>query len=106
MQTAVTIAWLSLALQAQNFTDVKPSPQQVAWQDLEIGVLLHHGPNSFMDREWGDGAADPKVFNPPQLDAAQWVAAAARGTFTIGTVTFPRCLNSSPTPCGSAAPAF
>jgi alpha-L-fucosidase len=67
---------LPLILAAQNFSDLRPSPQQVAWQDLEIGVLIHFGPNSFMDREWGDGTADPRVFNPPQLDAAHWVAAA------------------------------
>jgi alpha-L-fucosidase len=60
---------------AQNFTEIKPKPQQVEWQDLEFGVLIHYGPNSFMDREWGDGKADPKVFNPTQLDAEQWIRA-------------------------------
>jgi len=59
----------------QSFTDVKPSPQQMAWQDLEIGVLIHFGPNTFMNREWGDGTAPATVFSPTQFDPEQWMRA-------------------------------
>ena len=70
-----TVVVLSTNSQAQNFADIKPSPQQVQWQDMEFGVLIHFGTNTFLDREWGDGTADPKVFNPIQLDAEQWMKA-------------------------------
>jgi len=69
---------LSLALPAawaQGATELSPSPQQVHWQDLEFGVIVHFGTNTFLDREWGDGTADPKVFNPDHVDAAQWARA-------------------------------
>jgi len=60
---------------AQNFTDIKPSPQQLEWQDLEFGVILHFGTNTFLDREWGDGTADPSVFAPDNFDPDQWMRA-------------------------------
>ncbi|MBV8674914.1 MAG: alpha-L-fucosidase [Acidobacteriaceae bacterium] len=61
---------------AQNVTDMKPSPQQLEWQDLEMGAIIHFGTNTFLDREWGDGTASPEVFNPKQVDTDQWMQAA------------------------------
>lgn len=66
---------LAVGALAQNFSEVKPSPQQIAWQEMEIGVIFHFGPNTFMDREWGDGTAQPSVFNPRNFDAEQWIQA-------------------------------
>jgi alpha-L-fucosidase len=70
-----SLAWFATSARAQNFSDIKPSSQQVEWQDLEFGVLIHFGTNTFLDREWGDGKADPKVFNPRQFNAEQWIRA-------------------------------
>ena len=63
------------ALRAQNAVDLKPTPQQTEWQDMEFGVILHFSTNTFLDREWGDGTASPKLFNPKQFDPDQWMKA-------------------------------
>ncbi len=75
---AVTACSLGLATAAaaQNAIELKPSPQQVHWQDLQFGVIVHFGTNTFLDREWGDGTASPKVFNPDRVDPGQWARAA------------------------------
>jgi len=55
---------------------VRPSPQQLRWQQLELTGFFHFGINTFTGREWGDGKEDPMLFNPSALDAAQWVRTA------------------------------
>src|ERR1700751_1753370 len=59
----------------QDLTDLKPSPHALEWQDLEFGVLIHFGPNTFLGKEWGDGTANPSTFKPTQFDPEQWMKA-------------------------------
>src|ERR1700693_3713525 len=59
----------------QDAGDIRPAPYQVAWQDLQFGVIVHFSTNTFLDREWGDGTASPAVFNPTQFDPDQWMQA-------------------------------
>jgi alpha-L-fucosidase len=79
------LASVCVAASPQNAIDIKPTPQQSAWQDLEFGVILHFGPNTFMDREWGDGKASTSVFNPKDFDPDQWMDAikAAGATYVV-----------------------
>ena len=56
---AIFTALSAHVLADQNFMEVKPSPQQVAWQDLEFGVIIHFSTNTFLDRN-GATARQPR----------------------------------------------
>jgi alpha-L-fucosidase len=65
----------------------KPTPEQLAWQRMELTMFCHFGVNTFTDREWGDGTEDPGIFNPAALDCGQWVRAAKAGGFKLMILT-------------------
>lgn len=51
---------------------VLPSNAQLKWHENEFYLFVHFGPNTFTDKEWGDGKEKTEVFNPSQLDCNQW----------------------------------
>lgn len=59
----------------------KPTPEQLAWHDLELGMFCHFGINTFCNQEWGDGSDPPGKFRPTSLDARDWVGTAKEAGF-------------------------
>lgn len=55
-----------------------PTPQQIAWQDAEMGMFCHFSINTFTTNEWGEGKDSPEIFNPTALDARQWASIAKK----------------------------
>lgn len=68
--------WANILVAADPLqTTAVPSPAQLAYQTDQMGAFLHYGPAVFLDGDWRS-VPDPKVFNPTQLDAEQWVLTA------------------------------
>ncbi len=58
-----------------------PSKGQLIWQETEMYCIIHFGPDTYTDKEWGYGDEDPAIFNPTNFDAMQIVGAAKAGGF-------------------------
>jgi len=53
-----------------------PTPEQVAWHDMELGMFIHFAPNTWQDQEYDDRSTPLERINPASLDTEQWVRAA------------------------------
>ena len=69
--------------QTKPFNSPIPTKQQLAWHEMEFYLFAHFGPNTFTDKEWGEGTEPEDIFNPTNLDCRQWCrvakAAGAKG---------------------------
>jgi alpha-L-fucosidase len=82
MRTIVILALLSAA----SLTFAKgdrpapmlptPTPEQLVWQDCEIGMFIHFAPNTWQDQEYDDLSTPLDKINPTKLDTDQWVSVA------------------------------
>ena len=72
---------VTAACTEKPFEGALPSPHQLAWQDMEMTMFCHFGPNTFTGREWGEGTEAEDLFNPTDLDCRQWVRTAKAAGF-------------------------
>jgi alpha-L-fucosidase len=56
-----------------------PTKGQLQWQETEMYCIIHFGPDTYTDKEWGFGDEDPTIMNPTKFDAMQIVGAAKAG---------------------------
>lgn len=52
--------------------EARPTPQQIAWQDLEVGMFVHIAPNTWQDKEYDHLSTPLSSINPRELNTDQW----------------------------------
>lgn len=63
-----------LASRAKNLA--RPTADQTAWQDLEIGMFVHFAPNTWQNSEYDNLSTPLSEINPRDLNTDQWAECA------------------------------
>ena len=58
-----------------------PTQAQLSWQETEMYCIIHFGPDTYTNKEWGYGDENTQIFNPTSFNAMQIVGAAKAGGF-------------------------
>jgi alpha-L-fucosidase len=74
-------------MDVRKLVQITPHERQIAWQELGFTAFLHFGPNTFTDREWGDGTEPVTTFAPTALDTDQWIASLKAAGFKAAILT-------------------
>ncbi len=64
----------------------RPTPRQVAYQDMELQMFVCLDPCTWQGREYDNHSTPPAQINPDKLDAEQWCRAAR--SFGAGQILF------------------
>jgi alpha-L-fucosidase len=73
---AFLLTTLAFTGRSQSIVLAKPSADQLAFQNMEMGVFIHFSIDTYADRGSISGSTPASAFNPTQLNAEQWVLAA------------------------------
>jgi alpha-L-fucosidase len=67
------------SIASDNFHLPRPTPVQLAWQDMEVGMFFHFDIVTYVPdwdfRSWRN-LPDPGIYNPVKLETDQWMEAA------------------------------
>lgn len=70
------ICLLAAAANGQQRPDSLIAPQTKAFMELEFGMFIHFGINTYTANEWTDGTVPASLYNPTKLNTDAWCAAA------------------------------
>jgi len=73
---AASLALAAGSVFAEQKQLARPTPEQAAWHNCEIGMFIHFAPNTWTDRKYDDLSLPLEKMNPAKLDTDQWAAAA------------------------------